>query len=133
MPSKLTPNTLEDRLIDFGAAVCEAVRRLPKDLVVTHLIRQLIRSATAPAANYAEARSAESRRDFIHKMQVCLKELRETSVWLRFVARLGGVEAVGALEAECGELIAVFVRSVNTARAQRRGHQEVAAQRELRE
>ncbi|KPK05215.1 MAG: hypothetical protein AMS20_07130 [Gemmatimonas sp. SG8_28] len=125
MPPTLTPDTLSDRLIDFGAAVCEAIRELPKGLVTNHLARQVIRSATSPAANYAEARSAESRRDFVHKMQVCLKELRETSLWLRFAARLGGPKAeVGALEAECQELIAVFVRSINTAKAsgsQRRG------------
>ena len=57
-----TPNALEERLIDFGAAICKAVRRLPKDYVGTHLHRQLVRSATAPAANYAEARGAESSR-----------------------------------------------------------------------
>ena len=117
MLSKLTPNTLENRLIDFGAAVCEAVRRLPKDLVVTHLVRQVIRSATAPAANYAEARSAESRRDFVHKMQICLKELRETLVWLRFASRVGGREVdVTGLEHECNQLVSIFVMSVKTAR-----------------
>ncbi len=72
-----TPNALEERLIDFGADICKAVRRLPKDYVGTHLNRQLVRSATSPAANYAEARGAESTRDFVHKMQICLKELRE--------------------------------------------------------
>jgi len=77
-------------LIDFGAGVCDVARRFPRDMVAAHLRRQLIRAATSPAANYAEARSAESRRDFVHKMQVCLKELRETSVWLRFVRRLRG-------------------------------------------
>jgi four helix bundle protein len=100
------------------------MRELPKGLVTAHLARQVIRSATSPAANCAEARSAESRRDFVHKMQVCLKELHETSVWLRFVARLGGAEAVGTPEGECDELIAIFVRSINTAKAsdlQRRG------------
>ena len=120
MPPALTPDTLEDRLIDFGAAVCGTVRRLPRDLVTSHLSRQLILAATSPAANYAEARSAESRRDFVHKMQICLKELRESSVWLRFVERLGGAKAgVDSLAVECQELIAVFVRSVNTARRPR--------------
>jgi four helix bundle protein len=80
------------------------MRELPKGLVTAHLARQVIRSATSPAANCAEARSAESRRDF--------------------VARLGGAEAVGTPEGECDELIAIFVRSINTAKAsdlQRRG------------
>jgi four helix bundle protein len=121
MPTKLTPDALEDRLIEFGSAVCVALRRLRKDLVGSHLCRQLVRSATSPAANYAEARGAESRRDFVHKMQLCLKELRESLVWLRLLHRLGGMESTAAeLAAECHELIAVFVRSINTAKRSRR-------------
>ena len=112
-----TPDALEERLIEFGTAICEALRRMPKDLVGIHVSRQLVRSATSPAANYAEARGAESRRDFVHKMQICLKELRETSVWLRFAHRLCGRKvATGRLAQECSELIAVFVKSVNTAK-----------------
>jgi four helix bundle protein len=80
MCAKPTPDGLQDRLIEFGAAVCGALGDLPNDLVGSHVSRQLIRSATSPAANYAEARGAESRQDFIHKMQLRLKELRETSV-----------------------------------------------------
>jgi four helix bundle protein len=117
MPKKPTPAALENRLIDFGSAVCEAVRQLPNDLVGSHLSRQVVRSATSQAANYAEARGAESRRDFVHKIQICLKELRETLVWLRFAGRLGGHEVnVGRLEAECNELVSIFVQSVKTAR-----------------
>ena len=112
---KLTGAALEDRLIDFGAAVCQLIRRLPTDLAGTHLSRQLIRSATSPAANYAEARGAESRRDFAHKLQICLKELRETHVWLRFVHRLFGSKiATRQLRQECNELIAIFVKSILT-------------------
>lgn len=93
------------------------VRDLPEDHAGTHLCRQLVRSATSPAANYAEAREAESRRDFIHKMQICLKELRETAVWLRFAHRLYGQQIdVVRLAGECSELIAIFVTSINTAR-----------------
>ena len=120
-----TPNALEERLIDFGASICKAVRGLPRDYVGTHLHRQLVRSATSPAANYAEARGAESTRDFVHKMQVCLKELRETSVWLRFVHRLcGSTVDTDRLTRECSELIAVFVSSINTARAKSRRRQQ---------
>ena len=109
---------LQDRLIDFGTDICQAIRRLPRDLVGAHLSRQLLRSATSPAANYAEARGAESRRDFIHKMQICLKELRETAVWLRFAQRIYGRDLVPrGLAGECRELIAIFVQSVNTAKA----------------
>jgi len=85
--------------------------------------RQLVRSATSPAANYAEARAAESRRDFVHKMQICLKELRETSVWLRFTERLGRQsDDVAELADECSQLIAIFVTSINTAKKSRSRH-----------
>ena len=117
MPQKPAPAALENHLIDFGSAVCDAVRQLPDALVGSHFSRQLVRSATSPAANYAEARGAESRRDFVHKMQICLKELRETLVWLRFANRVGEQEAdVSGLEAECNELVSIFVQSVKTAR-----------------
>ena len=113
----LTPEALEDRLIDFGAAVCQALRNLPHDQAGAHLCRQLIRSATSPAANYAEARGAESRRDFVHKTQICLKELRETFVWLRLVHRLFGSRiATEQLRKECNQLIAIFVKTIVTAR-----------------
>jgi four helix bundle protein len=113
----MTPDLLEQRLIDFGANACLELRRLPKDIVGTHLAKQLVRSATSPAANYAEARAAESGRDFVHKLQICLKELRETSVWIRLVYRLGRPAGrTGHLDRECRELIALFATSVNTAR-----------------
>ena len=114
---KMDPEELEDRLVEFGTAICRLLRRVPKDIVGVHFSRQLVRSATSPAANYAEARGAESRRDFVHKMSICTKELRETSVWLTFVHRLGGTQdETERLIAECRELIAVFVASTNTAR-----------------
>ena len=114
---KLTGAALEDRLIDFGAAVCRSIRGLPNDLAGAHLCRQLVRSATSPAANYAEARGAESRRDFAHKLQICLKELRETYVWLRLVHRLYGSKiASREVRNECNELIAIFVKSILTAK-----------------
>ena len=73
-------------------------------------------SGTARAAVYAEARAAESRRDFVHTMQVCLKELRETKVWLEILRRVGSPEAVERLGTECDQLTAIFVTSINTAR-----------------
>jgi four helix bundle protein len=76
---------LEDRLIEFAVSVCTIARQLPRDELGSHVARQLIRSSTSPAANYAEAQGAESKRDFVHKMRICLKELRETLVWLTLV------------------------------------------------
>lgn len=76
---------------------------------------QLIRAATAPAALYAEARAAESRRDFVHKMHLCLKELRESAVWLQFLNELAPPDATRApLVQESRELIAIFVASLKT-------------------
>jgi len=70
---------LEDRLIDFSVSVIKIADQLPKTYTGKHLGAQIVRSGTSPALNYGEAQSAESRRDFIHKMKISLKELRETS------------------------------------------------------
>jgi four helix bundle protein len=83
----------------------------------SHVARQLVRASTSPAACYAEACHAESRRDFVHKMRVCLKELRETAVWLRLAARERPAGSLDTLTHECSELIAIFVASVKTAEA----------------
>ena len=80
---------------------------------------QLIRSGTSPAPNYGEAQSAESRSDFIHKMKVCLKELRETKVWLKIMKRANLINTISEIDAfidESDELIAIFVTSINTAK-----------------
>lgn len=78
---------LEDRLIDFGVRIIQLTESLPKAKAGRHIAGQLIRSGTSPAPNYGEAQGAESRSDFIHKMKVCLKELRETKVWLKMIVR----------------------------------------------
>jgi four helix bundle protein len=110
-------DALQRRIILFGVSVCRSLRQGPRDQVTRHISAQLIRSATAPAANYGEARAAESRRDFIHKMQICLKEFRETTVWLEFLAELGdGRQARTEIRKECGQLTAIFITSVRTAR-----------------
>ena len=104
--------------MDFAVAVIRLAQRLPTD-DAGHLVRlQILRSGTAPAPNYGEAQSAESRSDFIHKVKIALKELRETRVWLRICLKAGLLppEGLGPLLAECNELIAIFIQSVNTAR-----------------
>ena len=113
----MTPQQLEDRLIDFAVMVIDVVESLPNTKAGSHVGGQLIRSGTSPAPNYAEARSAESRRDFVHKMKISLKELRETMVWLKIIARkrLGDYRGVPAALAECDELIAIFTASTKTA------------------
>jgi four helix bundle protein len=114
---KMSPQELEDRLIDFAVAVIDVVEALPNSRAGNHVAGQLVRSGTSPAPNYGEARSAESKKDFIHKMKISLKELRETMVWLKIVSRKRMVagEGVIATITECDELISIFVSSTRTA------------------
>jgi four helix bundle protein len=123
-PRRRQIEDLHQRISQFAIAVCRDLRTLPGDPVSEHFVRQLVRSSTSPAANYAEAQAAESRRDFVHKMQLCLKELRETAVWLQFIRELagGGAERQKLAE-ECQELISIFVASVKTARRFRSGNE----------
>lgn len=81
------PRDLEERLIDFAVRIINVVDALPNTKVGNHIAGQLLRSGTSPAPNYGEAQSAESRKDFVHKMKVALKELRETLIWLRIIQR----------------------------------------------
>jgi four helix bundle protein len=110
---------LSHRLIDFTIRILNVVEALPDSRPGKHIASQLVRSGTSPAPNYSEACSAESRRDFIHKMKICLKELRETQTWLQIVQRKPLIEPAEKLEGvlcECNELIAIFVASVETAK-----------------
>jgi four helix bundle protein len=91
---------------------------MPRDFVTDHVAKQIVRSSTSPAACYAEARAAESRTDFVHKMQVCLKELRETAVWLAFIEEFAAEKVdITRLREEGQELVMIFATSVRTARA----------------
>jgi four helix bundle protein len=113
----MTPQQLEDRLIDFAVLIIGVVEALPASKAGNHIANQLIRSGTSPAPNYGEARSGESRKDFIHKMKISLKELRETMIWLKIIDRkcLGDCHELRSALAECSELIAIFVSSTRTA------------------
>jgi four helix bundle protein len=108
---------LEDRLVDFAVMVIGVVELLPSSKAGNHIGGYMIRSGTSPAPNYGEARSAESRRDFIHKMKISLKELRETIIWLKIISRKQLVDdtLVSRVIAECDELIAIFIASTRTA------------------
>jgi len=110
---------LEDRLIDFAVRIIRTTESLPKTKVGKHIAGQLIRSGTSPAPNYGEAQSAESRADFIHKLKVSLKELRETRIWLLIIVRAGLVKPASKLKSlidENNQLISIFVKSVSTAK-----------------
>lgn len=91
---------------------------MPRTQAGIHLSGQLLRSGTSPALNYAEAKAAESHRDFTHKIKLALKELRETWVNLRMTDGAGihpDPRAVADLLAESNELVAIFTQSVRTA------------------
>ena len=108
---------LEDRLIDFVVIVLDAVTRLPNTTAGRHIGSQLVRSGTSPAPNYGEAISAESKRDFVHKLKIALKELRETYVWLRIIERKAmiPVDVNRNIATECNEPISILVASTKTA------------------
>jgi four helix bundle protein len=109
---------LEDRLIAFAVSIIRVAEALPKIPVGNHIRGQLARSGTSPAPNYGEAQSAESRGDFVHKLKIVLKELRETRVWLLMIMRAELIKPVSTLDPllhETDELISIFVASVKTA------------------
>ena len=108
---------LEERLIRFAVKIIGLANLLPNTVVGNHLKGQLVRSGTSPALNYGEAQSAESRNDFIHKMGICLKELRETFVNIKIIKYAQLVDDLELLEwcyNENNELISIFVKSIET-------------------
>jgi four helix bundle protein len=108
---------LQERLTDFAVGVMDLCDQLPKTFAGRHLSEQLFRSGTASAANYAEARGAESRSDFIHKLGVVRMELNESLVWLRIIEGrgMGPSDLVCSLRAECDELCRIISASRKTA------------------
>src|SRR2546423_14605383 len=80
-------NELEERLIDFAVRIVKLSANLPRTPAGKHIAGQILRSGTSPAPNYGEARGAESHADFVHKLRIVLKELNETSIWLRIIER----------------------------------------------
>ncbi|NBC10735.1 MAG: four helix bundle protein [Planctomycetes bacterium] len=111
-------NELEDRLIDFGARIINLAMKMPDIPAGQHIANQILRSGTSPAPNYAEARSGESKRDFVHKLGIVLKELNETKVWLKMTARSKLLPATRLVEIkdECEQLCKVIASSRRTSR-----------------
>ena len=109
---------LEERLINFAVQIVEICESMPDTRASNHLSGQLIRSGTSPALNYGEAQSGESRKDFIHKIKIVLKELRETFVCLKIIHRSSlykNEEKIKIAINENNELISIFVKSAETA------------------
>lgn len=110
---------LEERLIDFAANIILFTNHVDKSYAGNHLVGQIVRSSTSPALNYGEAQSAENKKDFIHKMGICLKELRETFNCLKIIERANltsNTELINKLKIEVNELISIFVSSIKTAK-----------------
>ena len=113
---------LEERLLDYAAQVIRLVDQLPATRAGNHVAGQLLRSGTSPLPNHGEAQAAESRRDFIHKLKISLKELKESRWWLRLIQQvpLMDTERVEPLVGETQELIRIFATSIRTAERNQR-------------
>ncbi|MGA2181316.1 MAG: four helix bundle protein [Verrucomicrobiota bacterium] len=110
---------LEVRLLEFASAVIDLSEQLPDSRAGNHVAGQILRSGTSPYPNHGEAEDAESREDFIHKLKLCLKELRETRRWARLIQRKGWVKDKTTLLfilSDADELIRIFYSSIQTAR-----------------
>jgi len=115
---------LEERLLEYAAQIVRLVELLPDTRAGNHIAGQLLRSGTSALPNHGEAEAAESRNDFIHKLGVCHKELRESRRWLRLIQRIPLIsrgEDVGKALAETDELVRIFAASIRTARANQEG------------
>jgi four helix bundle protein len=114
----MTKFDLEERLINFAVMIVDICENMPDTRASNHLAGQLIRSGTSPALNYGEAQSGESRKDFIHKIKVALKELRESFICLKIIYRsklFKSEEKLKLTLIENNELISIFVKSAETA------------------
>ena len=109
---------IQERLVALAASVITFCNALPKTTAGSHVANQLLRSGTSPAPNYAEARGAESDRDFVHKLRIVLKELNETDVWLQIIVRtdMASAEMIRPLREECVSLSRIIGASIRTLR-----------------
>jgi four helix bundle protein len=110
---------MEIRLIDFSASLYEMSKVMGDSFIANHLTNQILRSSTGAALNFAEAQAAESRKDFIHKTSIVLKELRETHVNLQIILRMkicNNEEKIMEVLNESNQLVSIFYKTVETAR-----------------
>ena len=111
---------LEDRFIDYAIRISNVVDEIDNSKLGNHISGQLIRSGSSPALNYGEAQSAESRKDFVHKMKIILKELKESKVCLKIIERkplISNVKKLKPILNETEELIAIVYKSIETAKS----------------
>ncbi len=116
---KTTKYDLEERLIDFSIRISNVVDKIDNSKLGVYIAGQLIRSGTSPALNYGEAQSAESRKDFVHKMKIVLKELKESRICLKIIERkplISNTKKLESITKETEELIAIIFKSIETAK-----------------
>ena len=114
----MKPDDLSERRLNFAARIGKVVDALPATRMGKHIAGQLVRCGTSPAPNYEEARAAESRADFVHKLGICLKELRECRCWIKLIIKtdLLPEHRMSELLDECEQLSNIIARSIVTAR-----------------
>lgn len=109
---------LEDRLVDYSCEMIDIVESLPDTRAGNYIAGQLIKSCQSPAFNYGEVQGAESRKDFIHKLGVVFKELKECRVALKIIRKkemIKNLNQLASIYTETEELIAIIGKSINTA------------------
>jgi len=113
----MTPDALSERLWDFAVRIGKVVDALPDSRLGRHVAGQLVRCGTSSAPNYDEGCAAESRADFVHKLGIALKEMKETRGWLRFIVKADLLRAkrVDPIQAEAEELAKILAKSILTA------------------
>ena len=118
-PDGTRPFDLEARLLDYATRVVRVAESLPRTRTGNHVAGQLLRAGTSPLSNHGEAQAAESPADFVHKLHICLKELRETHRWLQLVRSVPLVKPPSKLDGilvETEELVKIFASSIKTAK-----------------
>ncbi len=114
---------LEERLLHYAARIIRLVESLPNTRAGNHIAGQLLRSGTSPLPNHGEAQSAESQADFVHKLKICLKELRETRRWLLLIQAAALIKTASKIQPlldETEELIRIFFASIRTSENKKR-------------
>lgn len=111
-----------DRLLTHAVGITRLWNDLPRNKATTHIANQLLRSGTAAAPNYAEARAGESRQDFVHKLGIVLKELNESLVWLEMLRRMNAapISSLKPLLEECDQLCRIIAASIKTASSEKK-------------
>ncbi len=111
-----------ERLLTLAVMITKLCNELPRNRATTHIAGQLLRSGTAAAPNYAEARAGESRQDFVHKLGIVLKELNESLVWLEMLRRMNAAppDRLQQLMSECDQLCRIIAASIKTASSEKK-------------